>query len=85
MSEEDLDRRQVITALMTGAPLPLGFADTYAETLAKMDALEADGLVRRGGPEGLQVTPLGRFFIRNVAMHFDRYLSERPGKYSQTV
>ena len=35
--------------------------------------LEEEQLIRRGRGT-LEVTPLGRFFIRNVAMAFDRYL-----------
>ena len=35
----------------------------------------------------LQVTPKGRFLIRNIAMVFDRHLRSRDtaAKYSQTV
>ena len=36
---------------------------------------------------GVEVTDLGRFFIRNVCMVFDRYLERNPGDrvYSRTV
>ncbi|MGE0711791.1 MAG: oxygen-independent coproporphyrinogen III oxidase [Planctomycetota bacterium] len=86
LSAEDLRRREAIMALMTGAPLPAGFAADYAEELAGMDDLEQDGLVRRSA-EGLEVTALGRFFIRNVAMRFDRYLGTGVGAptFSRTV
>jgi oxygen-independent coproporphyrinogen-3 oxidase len=50
-----------------------------------MDDLEDEGLIRREGQEGLVVTPLGRFFIRNVAMRFDEYLGTTQGKFSKTV
>lgn len=73
LSEEDLARREAIVALMTGAPLPADFATRYARELAGMDDLVDDGLVERT-PEGIAVTPLGRFFLRNIAMRFDRYL-----------
>jgi len=38
-------------------------------------------------PETIRVTPLGRFFLRNVAMVFDAYLQPNPDKpmYSRTV
>ena len=49
----------------------------------------ADGLVLRRGDGSLQVTPLGRLFVRNVAMLFDAYLPEqrRSGRriFSKTV
>ena len=66
--------------------LGLDFADYFKEDLASLDDLEADGLVRRES-NGLHVTPLGRLFVRIVAMRFDPYLQTEPGKgrYSQTV
>jgi len=62
------------------------FAAYFAADIASLDDLEADGLVRRE-PAGLHVTPLGRLFVRIVAMRFDAYLQagERKGRYSQTV
>ncbi|WP_372845587.1 oxygen-independent coproporphyrinogen III oxidase [Pontiella sp.] len=64
----------------------IDFADYFKAEIASLDDLEADGLVRRA-PDGLHVTPLGRLFVRIVAMRFDAYLQgEQPkGRYSQTV
>ncbi len=66
--------------------LGIDFADYFKADLASLDDLEADGLVRRESG-GLHVTPLGRLFIRIVAMRFDAYLQndQRQGRYSQTV
>lgn len=66
--------------------LGLDFANYFKEDLASLDDLEADGLVRRES-NGLHVTPLGRLFVRIVAMRFDPYLRTEPdkGRYSQTV
>jgi oxygen-independent coproporphyrinogen-3 oxidase len=50
--------------------------------------LAADGLVTYDA-DLLQVTPLGRLFVRNVAMLFDAYLPKRAGGeapvFSRTV
>ncbi len=66
--------------------LGLDFADYFKNDIASLDDLEADGLVRREA-KGLHVTPLGRLFVRIVAMRFDTYLQseQRKGRYSQTV
>ena len=41
------------------------------------------------GPDRIEVTPLGRLFIRNLAMPFDAYLRRRaPGErpvFSKTI
>ena len=66
--------------------LGIDFSDHFKAEIASLGDLEADGLVRRE-PGGLHVTPLGRLFIRIVAMRFDAYLQadQRQGRYSQTV
>ncbi|MCK4564353.1 MAG: oxygen-independent coproporphyrinogen III oxidase [Verrucomicrobia bacterium] len=66
--------------------LGLDFTDYFKADIASLGDLESDGLVRRE-PAGLHVTPLGRLFVRIVAMRFDAYLQEgdRKGRYSQTV
>ena len=66
--------------------LGLDFAEHFKADIASLDDLEADGLVRRESG-GLHVTPLGRLFVRIVAMRFDAYLQkgDRKGRYSQTV
>jgi oxygen-independent coproporphyrinogen-3 oxidase len=64
----------------------INFAEHFKADIDSLDDLEADGLVRRE-PGGLHVTPLGRLFVRIVAMRFDAYLQaeQRKGRYSQTV
>jgi oxygen-independent coproporphyrinogen-3 oxidase len=66
--------------------LGLDFTEHFKADIASLDDLEVDGLVRRE-KEGLHVTPLGRLFVRIVAMRFDSYLQseQRMGRYSQTV
>ena len=74
-SADDVRRRAIITNLMCNfhVDLPAGF-DAEIE---KLKALE--GLVTVSG-NAVDVTPLGRIFVRNVASIFDAYLnpSERP-------
>jgi oxygen-independent coproporphyrinogen-3 oxidase len=95
MTEEDQIRYDAIMHIMCNLyidyaqisdQLGLDFAEYFAADIASLDDLEADGLVRRE-TGGLHVTPLGRLFVRIVAMRFDPYLrsEERMGRYSQTV
>jgi oxygen-independent coproporphyrinogen-3 oxidase len=87
LTEDDRRRRALITQLMCNFWVDLGEQGTrdFAEELERLAPLEDDGLVRREGTQ-LEVTPLGRLFVRNVAMVFDAYLrrSERP-RFSRTV
>jgi oxygen-independent coproporphyrinogen-3 oxidase len=89
LSQDDLIRRTVIMELMCQFQLSVpdleskyhlgfdcDFNDYFAEELPKLDALEADGLLKRLG-DGIEVTPLGRLLIRNIAAVFDTYLGER--------
>jgi oxygen-independent coproporphyrinogen-3 oxidase len=97
---DDVLRRHVITRLMCDARLDLrdverrfgvSFADTFAtelEELASHGPWRTDGLLTLT-PDALELTPLGRMFVRNVCMVFDRHLrqkaaSERP-VFSRTV
>jgi len=100
LTDDDTRRRHVITELMCNARLDttaverkfgLDFGTYFA---AEMQDLAApggpvdDGLVELS-PGRIVLTPLGRRFVRNVAMVFDRHLresasSERP-VFSRTV
>ncbi len=94
LTEDDRIRRYVIMQIMCN----LGFSfdairtrfhvepETYfARELEALEPLEADGLLIRHA-EGVRLTETGRFFLRNVAMVFDRYLKETPSRqYSRTV
>jgi len=64
--------------------LGLDFATTYATELASLADLENDQLLVRQ-PQGLAVTPLGRLFLRIIAMRFDAHLTKRPGGFSKTI
>ncbi len=84
-SEDDLRRRQIINGLMCNFWTDLGpdAGTRYAPELERLAPLREDGLVELRGGE-VSVTPLGRFFVRNVAMAFDAYLREGQ-RFSRTV
>lgn len=82
LSRDDLVRRAVIMALMCQGSLQyesielaymIDFKDYFASELEALKELEKSGMVvlEEGG---IQVTDFGWFFVRAVAMLFDRYL-----------
>ncbi|GAA3980719.1 oxygen-independent coproporphyrinogen III oxidase [Comamonas faecalis] len=82
LTRDDLMRRAAIMALMCqGELLYEPFAQSwlvdvpqyFAAELERLKDMEQQGLVCLK-PEGVQVTPMGWFFVRGVAMVFDRYL-----------
>lgn len=82
LSRDDLIRRAVIMALMCQGELLfepveqawlIDFRKYFAVELEHLEGLAAHGLVVLG-PEGIQVTAMGWFFVRGIAMVFDRYL-----------
>jgi len=100
LDRDDVLRRHVITSLMCNGFLDIRdvevrfgieFEAYFAEALARLrgpDAPEGDGLITLAG-DALTVTPLGRTFVRNLCMPFDRYLQARLGGatpvFSRTV
>jgi oxygen-independent coproporphyrinogen-3 oxidase len=85
LNEDDRIRRAVISRLLCHTVVhkdeiaresSIHFDGYFAEELASLEEFRADGLVTLA-PEEIRVTPLGRIFIRNVAMVFDRYLKEQ--------
>jgi oxygen-independent coproporphyrinogen-3 oxidase len=82
LSRDDLVRRAVIMAIMCQGALQyesielayvLDFKTYFAAELEALKALESTGMVILED-NGLQVTDTGWFFVRAVAMLFDRYL-----------
>jgi oxygen-independent coproporphyrinogen-3 oxidase len=98
LSQDDLIRRTVIMELMCQFQLSVpdleekyhlgfdcDFNDYFAQALPQLDALEADGLIKRWG-DGIEVTPIGRLLIRNIAAVFDAYLADRKvGTFSKSI
>ena len=82
LSRDDLTRRAVIMALMCQGQLQfeaiesaylLDFKTYFARELEELAVQQDQGLVTLDGA-GIQVTPLGWYFVRAVAMVFDKYL-----------
>ena len=82
VSRDDLLRRAVIMALMCQGQVQyeavelghlIDFKRYFAPELEQLRGLEGQGLVRLTDT-GIQVTPMGWFFVRGVAMVFDKYL-----------
>ncbi len=85
MTEDDRLRRAVISRLLCHTMIrkreiedefAISFDEYFAPEIAQLGELSADGLVEAGADE-IRVTPLGRVFIRNLGMIFDRYLREQ--------
>ncbi|MGH9686109.1 MAG: oxygen-independent coproporphyrinogen III oxidase [Candidatus Acidiferrales bacterium] len=85
LSEDDEIRREVIGRLLCHTVIPkseierdfgIDFDEYFGEELERLEESRVEGLVALA-PGEIRVTPLGRIFIRNVAMIFDRYLREQ--------
>jgi len=85
LTADDRVRRAVINRLLCHAAIrkaeieqeyALSFDDYFSKELERLREFCADGLVLCSGEE-VQVTMLGRIFIRNVAMVFDPYLEQQ--------
>ncbi|MEX8194438.1 oxygen-independent coproporphyrinogen III oxidase [Comamonas guangdongensis] len=82
LSRDDLLRRAVIMAVMCQGvvlyePMEqawlINFREYFAPEMAALEEMQKNGLLTLSD-EGFQVTALGWFFVRGVAMLFDRYL-----------
>jgi oxygen-independent coproporphyrinogen-3 oxidase len=85
LSADDILRRDVISRLLCHTVIPkqevekefaINFDEYFAPELERLKESRDAGLVHLE-PDQIRVTPLGRIFIRNVAMVFDRYLREQ--------
>ena len=94
VSEEDKLRRETIMRVMCDFSLDyasmsqrlgVNFAAHFERELESLAPFESDGLVRRS-TGGMEVTDIGRLFIRNVAMCFDNTLAPaNERKHSKTI
>lgn len=93
LSHEDQLRRWVISELMCNLRLSVEaferrwevcFRELFGQELEALRPFEEDGLLSVDG-ECIRIKPMGRLFIRNIAMVFDNYLAAAPGRYSRTV
>jgi oxygen-independent coproporphyrinogen-3 oxidase len=95
LTDDDVLRRAVISKLLCHCVIHkkefeseynIRFDEYFAEELIRMNQLSKDGLVVMK-PESIHVTMLGRIFIRNAGMVFDRYLQKSKDKpvFSKTL
>lgn len=96
ITREDKIRRDAIARIMCDMTLArkafaqewdIDFDAFFYAAFAQLSALEQDGLVVVSSAQ-IDVTELGRFFLRNIAMCFDPYLAvAEPTKprYSKTI
>jgi oxygen-independent coproporphyrinogen-3 oxidase len=95
LTQDDILRRDVITRLMCHFVLykqeieeeyGIRFDETFAEALEDLKPMEDDGLISLHA-DRIEVHPLGRLLVRNVAMPFDAYLRKAGDakRFSRTV
>ncbi|MCE8013800.1 oxygen-independent coproporphyrinogen III oxidase [Halomonas daqingensis] len=93
LNDDDRLRRDVINALMCHGRIDFAniearhdivFRDYFAEALAQLEEMQADGLLTIGA-DAIEVLPAGRLMMRNMAMAFDAYLKPNEGRFSRTV
>ncbi|MEO5566457.1 MAG: oxygen-independent coproporphyrinogen III oxidase, partial [Luteimonas sp.] len=82
MDQDDVLRADLVQQLMCQGEIPVTalerrhgivFGEYFSESMAKLQPLVADGLVRIM-PDRITATTQGRLLLRNIAMCFDRYL-----------
>jgi oxygen-independent coproporphyrinogen-3 oxidase len=98
LNQDDIIRRTIIMELMCQFQLAqqdveekyhmgfdIDFDDYFWREMPKLKTLEADGLVKLYS-DGIEITPIGRLLIRNIASVFDAYLGERKtGTFSKSI
>ena len=89
LSEDDKARRRAILRLMCNLDLPYRMVPPPVDqSAARLQPLLDDGLIIRSD-ESYQVTSLGRWFLRNIAMALDAYLPQQVAEahpvFSRTV
>ncbi|MFH0799005.1 MAG: oxygen-independent coproporphyrinogen III oxidase [Pseudomonadota bacterium] len=93
LSKDDEMRRWAIRKIMCSQRLSKpefaqkwgkNFDAAFPEAAARLKAIEDDGIVRNT-PDAVEVTPLGRIFVRAVAATFDATLDQRSKHYSRGI
>ncbi len=95
LNEDDILRREVVMKLMCNFELEfkpveekfkINFKEYFAWGLNNLTEMEKDELVSVSNNK-IEVTPMGKLLIRNIAMNFDGYIErkEDTAKYSRTV
>lgn len=92
---DDLLRRALIEAIMCRSTIlfepfevafDIDFRDDFGRELEMLAPMEADGLLQRY-PDRIEIRPVGRLLLRNIAMIFDAHLGREQVvvQYSRTV
>lgn len=94
LSQDDHIRQWVIQSLMCHFKLDkqelfsryhVKFDHYFSDSIGHLNTCESQGLIEFT-EQGILVTPLGRLFVRNVAMGFDAYLKQNSERrFSRTV
>lgn len=97
LTRDDLIRQYVISQLMCNFRLhylaleellQVHYQDYFATEHQRLEPFVGDGLMTHDEC-GLQITPVGRTFVRNIAMTFDAYLDEngesKGVRFSRTI
>lgn len=89
LTDDDHRLRRAILNLMCNLELPYDLVPPPGEESSeRLQPLVEDGLIS-AKPDRYEVTPIGRYFLRNIAMALDAYLPEQqPGSrpvFSRTV
>lgn len=95
LSQDDRLRRTVIGNLLCHGVVvkkeieqafSITFDDYFADALRRVEPCAEDGLVELTA-DAIHATPLGRVFLRNLAMPFDAYLTSTPEQpvFSKTL
>jgi oxygen-independent coproporphyrinogen-3 oxidase len=98
LTDDDRVRRHVIGELMCNFFVDRAATEArFGIDFDRYFAADLDALAAPGGPvsdgflhideEGLEVSREGRLFVRNICMHFDRYLPRHQGQpvFSRTI
>ncbi|MGG6296957.1 oxygen-independent coproporphyrinogen III oxidase [Leptolyngbya sp. AN02str] len=94
LSQDDIVRRFIIMELMCQFYISksaieqryqLNFDRYFANEMRQLQHLEEDSLIELVG-DRIQVTPIGRLLIRNIASVFDAYLHQKAGtNFSKSI
>ncbi|EDP75837.1 oxygen-independent coproporphyrinogen III oxidase [Hydrogenivirga sp. 128-5-R1-1] len=94
LNDDDFIRREVIMDIMCNLGVSfsrieeefgINFEDYFERELEELRELEEDGLIELKDRR-INILPVGRLLIRNVAMVFDAYLkSKKELKFSRTI
>lgn len=93
LDQDDLIRRKVIMDLLCNGSVKkqevehqfnIDFDNYFELELPRLDGLIARGMVTCND-KMIEATELGRYFLRNIVLHFDNYLDGRKGPKNKTA